>query len=216
MSKSRSGLLWTAACCLLLAVGACFLAREQQRIRSLYGDAPQKITLEQLAEKGWGENVWVDLTDVEMLPGYVVKTRKGTVSVVWVAALPRGQAEKAQEIKVILRSTRCKSEAEIPEKFQPRASYVGAVINPTLLWPHDPYRPLLAAQFPNLKLAPTIWEVDIDYTKPSERMATGFYIATGALAFIAFCCGAAWCFLPGRPAAQSDRRPRELEFSGRR
>jgi hypothetical protein len=117
-----------------------------------------------------------------------------------------GQTDEAQEIKVILRSTRCKTEAAIAEKFQPRESYRGAVINPTLLWAHDPYRPLLQAELPNLKLAPTIWEVDIDYVdKPSEKWARGFYTASGVLAVIAAVCGAAWCVLLfTRPAERGD------------
>jgi hypothetical protein len=199
MAKSHKGLLWTAVSCLLLAVGAYFLGREQDRIRSLYGDAPQRITEAQLAEKGYGNNIWVDLTDVELLPECVVQTRKGTMSAVWFAAVPKGQADTAREIKVILRSTRCKSDAEIAEKFRPRESYRGAVINPILFQPHDPYRPLLAEALPNLQLAPTIWEVDIDYLeKPSEKWASGFYTATGVLAFIGVICGIAWCLLPGR------------------
>jgi len=41
-------------------------------------------------DNGYGDNVWVDLTDVELLPKRVVQTRKGTISAVWVAALPQG------------------------------------------------------------------------------------------------------------------------------
>lgn len=134
----------------------------------------------------------------------------------WVAAVPAGQAQNAAEIKVILRSTRCQSEAEIPEKFALRDCYRGAVINPTMLMTHDPYRPLLQEAFPHLKLASTIWEVDIDYAKPSEKWATGFYIAAVALAFIGFLCGTAWCVLPGSSALKGDQQVRAvLEYSVR-
>jgi hypothetical protein len=214
MAKSHQGWLWAGISCFLLAVGAYFLAREQERIRSKFGDAPQEITVAQLAEKGCGENVWVDLTDVELLPVNVIETRKGSISAVWVAALPQGQADNAQEIKVILRSTRSKNEQEIADKFQPRASYRGAVINPILLWPNDPYRPLLQQAFPNLKLAPTIWEVDIDYDKPSEKWASGFCIAAGVLTFIGAICGAAWCLVSCRPVARGEQWVRgELQSS---
>src|SRR5262245_47356009 len=101
MSGSRIALATTAVLLLLAAVGAYFVAREQGRIRLLYGDAPQTITLAQLAEKGYGNNVWVDLTEVELLPGYVSESRKGALSAVWVAACAKGQAEEAREIKVI-------------------------------------------------------------------------------------------------------------------
>jgi hypothetical protein len=205
--------LWASISCILLGVGAFFLAREQERIRSLYGNAPQTITAAQLAEKGYGDNVWVDLTDVELLPANVVQMRKGSISAVWAAALPEGQANTAQEIKIILRSTRCKSDQEIADKFQPRGSYRGAVINPILLWPHDPYRPLLQQAFPNLKLAQMIWEVDIDSDKPSEKWATGFFVAAGALGLIGVICGAAWCLLSSRPRARGDQRVREFQSS---
>src|SRR5262245_17769200 len=196
MSSSRKALLTIAVVCLLAAVGGYFVAREQDRIRSLYGDAPQTITLAQLAEKGYGDNVWVNLTEVELLPGYVTESRKGTLRAVWVAAVPKGRAEKAREIKVILRSTQCKGEQEIPEKFKPRTAYRGAVINPTLFTPHDPYRPLLQAKFPKLQLAPTIWEVDIDYlNKPSEKWASGFYTATAVLASLGVMGGLAAMFV---------------------
>jgi hypothetical protein len=195
-------------------VGAYFLAREQERIRSLFGDAPQQITLAELAEKGCGNNVWVDLTDVELLPHHVIQTRKGTISAVWVAALPQGQGDQAKEIKVILRSTRCRSEHEIPQKFEPRESYRGAVINPILLWPHDPYRPLLQQAFPDLKLASTIWEVDIDYHKPSEKWSAGFDTAAACLMFVGVLCGAAWAVRAAKPATADNQRARaELETS---
>src|SRR5262245_28975646 len=200
---SRKALVTIAVICLFAAGGGYFVAREQDRIRSLYGDAPQTITLAQLAEKGCGDNVWVDLTEVELLPGYVTESRKGTLSAVWAAAVPKGQAEKAREIKVVLRSTRCKSEQEIPEKFKRRAVYRGAVINPTLFQPHDPYRPLLQAKFPKLQLASTIWEVDIDSVKPSEKWASGFYTATGVLASLGVLGGIAAMFVrkPGTSVA---------------
>ncbi len=214
MPKSHQGLLWTGITCFLLAVGAYFLAREQEHIRSKFGDAPQEITVAQLAETGCGDNVWVDLTDVELLPKHVVQTRKGSISAAWVAALPQGQADNVQEIKVILRSTHSKSEQDIAQKFQPRATYHGAVINPILLQPHDPYRPLLQEAFPNLKLAQTIWEVDVDYDKPSEKWASGFYVAAGVLTFIGVIFGAAWCLLSSRSVARGDQRVRaELQSS---
>jgi len=203
MAKSHQGLLWTGGICFLAAAGAFFLAREQERIRSLYGDAPQTISLAQLAEKGCGDNVWVDLTDVDLVPKFVVKESKGKISLVWAAAFAKGQADDAQEIKVILRSSRCRSDAEIAQKFETRESYRGAVINPILLWPHDPYRPLLKQAFPNQSLAQTIWEVDIDYVdKPTEKMALGFFIASGVLTVLGTFCSAAWILrrLISRPA----------------
>src|SRR5262245_49034039 len=112
MSSSRKALVTIAIVCLLAAGGGYFVAREQDRIRSLYGDAPQTITLAQLAEKGPGNNVWVDLTEVELLPGYVTESYKCALKAVWVAAIPKGRAEKPREIKVILRSTKIKSEQE--------------------------------------------------------------------------------------------------------
>jgi len=209
MARSHKGLLWAGISCVLLAVGAYFLAREQQRIRSKFGDAPQAITVAQLAENGYGNNVWVDLTEVELLPKHVIQSRKGSISAVWVPVLPKGEAENAQDIKVILRSSHSRSEAEIDQKFQPRASYRGAVINPLLLQPYDPYRPLLQQSYPHLKLAPTIWEVDIDYDKPSGKWASGFHLAAAALAILGAVCGAAWCLLLiSRPAASSDSRSR--------
>jgi hypothetical protein len=183
MSK-RSKKLWTGCVLALLgAVGAYFLGREQDRIRSYYGDAPQTVTLADLATKGVGHNVWLDLTQVELGPNFVIEYRRGKMNAVWVPAFPRGQAHQAKTIQVILRSTRCRNDADIAERFTGKASFRGAVIKPTLLTPYDPYRPLLQQQYPALALAPTIWEVDIDYTeKPSERWALGCYAAALALA----------------------------------
>lgn len=208
MKKSNKGLLWGAFWCLLAAGGSFWVGRNQERIRSLYGDAPQTISLAQLAEKGYGDNVWVDLTDVELIPKFVVQERKGNISLVWAAAFAKGQADDAKEIKVILRSSRCRSDADIAQKFEPRESYRGAVINPILFWPHDPYRPLLKEALPNLQLAQTIWEVDIDYLdKPSEKLAYGFFIGSGVLGFIGVICGAAWFLLfISRPAVKNEQR----------
>jgi len=205
MAKSHKGLLAASILCVLLAVAAYFLAREQERIRSKFGDAPHAISLQQLAESGYGDNVWVDLTDLELLPQFVVQTRKGSIRVAWAAAVPKGASHKAKEIKVILRTSHSKTESEIAQKFQPRASYRGAVINPLLLQPYDPYRPLLQEAFPKLKLAPTIWEVDIDYDKPSDKWARGFQIAAAVLACVGVACGAGWCLLMLWPTEQSEQ-----------
>ncbi len=184
MSKTQK--IWLLACVLgfLGAVGAYYLGQEQERIRSLYGAAPQTISVAELAAKGYGNNVWLDLTDVELGSKSVVATRKGTMSAVWVPAFPKGQAGKATTIQVILRSTKCRSDADITEHFAGRTKFRGAVINPTLLTPYEPYRPLLQEMYPSLALAPTIWEVDIDYSKPSPQWATGFYSAAVGLALV--------------------------------
>lgn len=195
MANAHKGLLVTSISCILLAVGADFLAREQERIRSQYGDAPQEISAAQLAENGYGNNVWVDLTNVELLPQYVMQTRKGSISAAWAAVVPQGADDKPQEIKVVLRTSHSRTETEIAQKFQPRRSYRGAVINPLLLAPYDPYRGLLQEAYPNLRLAPTIWEVDIDYDKPSEKWAAGFHMAMKVLSFLGASCGALWCLL---------------------
>jgi hypothetical protein len=56
--------------------------------------------------------------------------------------------------------------------------------------------------------------VDIDYNKPSEKWASGFYVATGVLAVIAIICGAVWCLLLVSSAVRGDQRVRaELQCS---
>lgn len=184
MSKTQK--IWWLACLLgfLGAVGAYYLGQEQERIRSLYGAAPQTITVADLAAKGYGNNIWLDLTDVELGSRWVVQTRKGTMSAVWVPAFPKGQAGKVTTIQVILRSTKCRSDADIAQHFDGRTKFRGAVINPILLQPYEPYRPLLQQSYPSQALAPTIWEVDIDYSKPSSQWATGFYSAAAGLALV--------------------------------
>ena len=201
---SRKGLLVVFALACLAAVGAYFLGREQDRIRSLYGAKPHTLTVAELAEKGYGDNIWLDLTEVELGKSFVVETRKGTQTAVWIPAFPRGKAGQAKTIQVILRSTRSRTEADINQRFANRTSFRGAVTNPTLLKPYEPYRPLLQQQYPKLALAPTIWEVDIDYTeRPSSQWATGFYIAAVGLGVIGTLCGVggAFGFSSGRRAA---------------
>jgi hypothetical protein len=132
MSKKTKVLFTVCVLALLGAVGAYFLAREQDRIRSLYGDAPQTITLADLAGKGFGNNIWLDLTDVELGPTFVVEHRRGQMNAVWAPAFPRGKAAQAKTIQVVLRSTRCREDADITRRFSGRTRFRGAVINPTL------------------------------------------------------------------------------------
>jgi hypothetical protein len=187
---SRKGLFTIFVLGVLGAVGAYFLGREQERIRSLYGTAPHALTVAELAEKGYGESIWLDLKDVELGKDYVLETRKGSISAVWFPAFPKGKAAQAKSIQVVLRSTKSKSDAEIRERFAGHSSFRGAVINPILLQPYEPYRPLFQQAYPSLALAPTIWEVDIDYTeKPSTKWATGFYAAAAGLGVIGILCG---------------------------
>ena len=187
---SRKSLLVVFVLACLAAVGAYFLGREQDRIRSLYGSKPHTLTVAELAEKGYGESIWLDLTEVELGKKFVVESRKGTQTAVWVPAFPKGQADKAKTIQVILRSTRAKTDDDIKQRFAGKSGFCGAVTNPILLKPYEPYRPLLQQEYPALALAPTIWEVDIDYTeKPSTNWATGFYAAAAGLAVIGMLCG---------------------------
>jgi hypothetical protein len=169
----------------------------------VYGTSPHTLTVAELAEKGYGESIWLDLTDVELGKSYVVETRKGNISAVWFPAFPKGKAAQARSIQVVLRSTRSRSEADIRQRFAGRSSFRGAVINPILLKPYEPYRPLFQEQYPSLALAPTVWEVDIDYTeKPSTQWATGFYAGAAGLAVIGTLCG-----MGGLLAFSSGKRP---------
>jgi hypothetical protein len=203
---SRKSLFTTFALTVLAAIGAYFLGREQERIRSLYGASPHTLTVAELAEQGYGDNIWLDLTDVELGKAYVVETRKGSISAVWFPAFPKGQAAQAKSIQVVLRSTRCKSEAEIRQRFAGRSSFRGAVTNPILLKPYEPYRPLFQETYRSLALAPTVWEVDIDYTeKPSTQWATGFYAAAAGLGVIGMLCG--MCGALGFSSGQRATRP---------
>jgi hypothetical protein len=208
---SRKNLLTVFALASLAAVGAYFLGREQDRIRSLYGAKPQTLTVAELAEKGYGDNVWLDLREVEIGKKFVIETRKGSTSAVWVPAFPRGKADQEKTIRVILRSTRCKTDAEIQQRFAGQSNFRGAVTNPILLRPYEPYRPLLQQQYPSLALAPTVWEVDIDYTdKPSSQWALGFYTAAG-LGVVGALCGVGCAFASSagsrtaKPRAGEDR-----------
>jgi len=191
MSKIQKILWFSCLLGLLGAGGAYYLGKEQDRIRSLYGPAPQTLTVAELATKGYGDNVWLDLTEVELGRKSVIATRKGAMSAVWIPAFPRGEADKATPIQVILRSTKCRSDADIAQHFAGRTKFRGAVINPILLTPYEPYRPLLQQMYPARALAPTIWEVDIDYSKPSPQWATGFYSAAVGLAFMGALTGLA-------------------------
>ena len=92
---------------------------------------------------------------------------------------------------MILRSTRCKSDADIAQAFAGRTKFRGAVTNPILLTPYEPYRPLLQKTYPAQALAPTVWEVDIDYSKPSSQWASGFYSAAVGLALVGALAGLA-------------------------
>jgi hypothetical protein len=200
---SRKGLFSVFVLGVLGAVGAYFLGREQERIRSLYGTGPHALTVAELAEKGYGESIWLDLKDVELGKTCVIETRKGSMSAVWFPAFPKGKAAQAKSIQVVLRSTRSKSEAEIRERFAGRSSFRGAVTNPILLKPYEPYRPLFQEKYPSVALAPTVWEMDIDYTeKPSTNWATGFYAAAAGLGVIGLLCGLCRVlgFSSGKPA----------------
>src|SRR5262249_52941866 len=125
MTKGQKYLLTGFVLGILGAVGAYFIAKEQDRIRSLYGDRPQTITVADLAKKGYGDNVWVDLIEGDLGEQYVIESRKGTISAVWVPVFPKGQAKKAKTIQVILRSTRSKSDADIVQRFGDRTEFRG-------------------------------------------------------------------------------------------
>lgn len=190
MTRLQKNLLSVCVIGLALAVGAYYLAREQDRIRNLFGPKPQVISVADLAARGYGDNVWLELTDVELGKKYVVETRKGSMSAVWFPAFPQGEVQQAKAIQVILRSTRCKSEADIAQRFGGPKVFRGAVTNPILLRPYEPYRPLLQQSYPELALAPTIWEVDVDYAEPpSPQWAQGFDLAAAVLGVSGVLCG---------------------------
>jgi hypothetical protein len=189
MNNAQRRYLIGFAFCLLAAVGTLYFARDQERILSLYGPSPQSITVADLAAKGFGDNIWVELTEVE--PGNEFVIEKGTTTkTVWVPAFPAGQAESAAEIQVLLRTRKAFSEADIEDRFTGRQTFQGAVVNPVELDSREAFRPLLGERYPKKKLASTIWVVDIDDDDgpPSPHWAVGFHTAAIGLGTTALIC----------------------------
>jgi hypothetical protein len=61
------------------------------RLSSLAKSAPQRISLAQLEAKGPGDNIWLDLTDTQLLLDQaVVQTQDGVRSYAWIPAIPAG------------------------------------------------------------------------------------------------------------------------------
>ena len=76
----------------LLAAGiALFLfAQRASAVRSHSQREPQRLTLQQLIDRGPGDNLHILLTDFLMLPDYIYETKLGQWSGAWVPVVPPG------------------------------------------------------------------------------------------------------------------------------
>lgn len=77
---------------LLVAGGfALYFGYREWKLSSLAKSAPQRISMADLAARGPGDNIWVDLTDVRLvLEQTVVETKNGRTNYAWIPAVPAG------------------------------------------------------------------------------------------------------------------------------
>jgi hypothetical protein len=102
-----------------------FLGGQEQRRHLLSSVPPQEFTLQSLIESGPGTNPHVALTDFRF-GGYVVETKRGSWTSVWIAVFPTGKKgqlpgakpDEPGEIKAVLKSKTISNEAALKRFMQ--------------------------------------------------------------------------------------------------
>ena len=121
----------------LLGVVLLFAGHREWKLASLAKSTPQKMTLAQLVADGPGDNIYIELSGVNMiLEETIVSSKnedlnKGGWEYAWVPAIsadPSGPEGK--KIKVLVHTTSCDNEPEL-RRFCNRSTFTGLVVNST-------------------------------------------------------------------------------------
>ena len=100
----------------LIIIGAVltFAGVQEMRLASGAKPEPQEISCSQLIQNGPGDNAHVLLKDFLITPAFVYETGKsGNWKTVWVPAVPHTTQAIPSEFRVIVKSSRIRSEAEL-------------------------------------------------------------------------------------------------------
>lgn len=185
MTSSQKTLIVGCIVGLLGAGGALLFARYQHSVQAYYGAEPQQLPVASLAG-GFHGGRWVELTGLQIGPRAVVGAERGSIDAIWIPAFAAGAAERSP-VNVVLRSTRSRSLEEFGLRLRDRATFRGAVLEPSAADPS--LRTQLAASYPGNPLPAQIWEVDIDFGGPAySRWATAIHSASGGLLVFGIIC----------------------------
>src|SRR5688572_14555616 len=100
----------------LIIIGAVltFAGVQEMRLSSAAKPEPQEISCSELAQNGPSDNAHVLLKDFLITPAFVYETGKsGNWKTVWVPAVPHTTQAIPSEFRVLVKSSRIHSEAEL-------------------------------------------------------------------------------------------------------
>ena len=100
----------------LIIIGAVltFAGVQEMRLSSAAKPEPQEISCSELIENGPGDNAHVLLKDFLITPAFVYETGKsGNWKTVWVPAVPHTMQSVPNDVRLIVKSSRIRSESEL-------------------------------------------------------------------------------------------------------
>lgn len=182
------GTWWTLV---LLSVGGVllFIGQREWRLASLAGSIPQRMTLAELADRGPGNNIFIELSDVCLLPERAIIC---TVShnfgpeqweYVWIPATSRERPgfANAPPVKVIVGTNSCRDETQL-DGFCQKTTLQGLIVNETDSLNKEE-RKLLNEGLPSVDVASCyLFRVG---QKPASRTVQGFLLGGGLLVVLA-------------------------------
>lgn len=174
----------------LLVVGGLLLwiGYRELRLGALAKSTPQTLSLEQLANNGPGDNIYLDLTDVHMLlEQAVIKTERRNFgperwTYAWIPAVSASSfgALQPSSVKVIVGTKQCYDDAKLGA-FSMQSTLRGIIVNETDKL-NSEERKLLSEGLPGIDFSTCY--IFREGQGPGNLMATSLLLAGGSITFI--------------------------------
>lgn len=172
----KQGILIFAAiafCCATLPLG--ILGYLDYSLLSRGKETPQRITAADLAAKGPGDNIHLEVVEFRLSQSYVFEEENGRWDRVWIGLLPIDQQEEGP-VRVMLRSDSAKSEGDL-KTLEDRGALRGVIVDSINSIDSD-VGASLSQYFPGIDLTKVmIFAPDRDFPK-----ATAVYAFLGSAA----------------------------------
>jgi hypothetical protein len=161
-----------------------YMTYQRQQVLDKGKSEPRTLKVAELGKNGPGDNIHVKLTDFEFGDKVSTHSKGGSWTAVCLAAFPKGKAGDPKALKVVVRTSRVRSDEQLRE-FARKATVQGVVVNSIYEWEND--REYMKSAYPGVD-ASSIWVVQEDYTFPNpSEIQTMYAISSGIVAFALFC-----------------------------
>ncbi len=171
---------------IVIGIGIFIYGCMEWQLKTVAKESPRPITAAELAASGPGDNAHIILTNFSLCNDFVIETSSKTKTwrKVWVPAMPAGQAFNSGNVRIIIKDSSCRSEADVASMSF--GSIQGLVIN-KISSLGSKEKSLLQQSYPGSNFS-TCWIVE----RNRKPMAAGLVVTLMGGGGFAALIGVAW------------------------